>query len=945
MAFFPDGRIIIGQKNGVLLLIKNGSVLPTPFIDISDHVNDVYDRGFLSVAVDSAFPAQPYAYLYYTYENDPSDLVGTKTVRLTRVTVTGDTADPASETVLLGTSVGKTCHDFPAGADCVPSDGFSHSAGNVRSAPDGTLFVTVGDGADFNTVTPDALRSQDVDSLSGKLLHITRDGQGLSSNPFWTGNPNDNRSKVWAMGLRNSYRFNLRPGSSPYVPYVGDVGWATWEELNVIPAGSNMGWPCYEGSAQQDGYAPYQVCQDLYAGHPAPFPPPPAGSGSLKSIGIPIGAVAAPHGSTTLIGRINDGDSPPVGTNDPSRQYDSWDGANTATEDWVGYQFAGPQTFAKVVFQEGMHFADGGWFASGPTVQVRQNGQWVGVAGLAVNPAYPGNNGVNFETFTYTFTAIQGDAIRIDGVPGGSAAFISVGELDVFALVDGGGAPPPPPVSTPPPLASPPMVQWSHDGLSSAVTAGLFYTGTIYPAPYQGAYFFGDYAESWLRTLRVDANNALVTGSITDFAQDVGGPVYIELGPDGLIYYVAISTAEIRRIKYSAGGNTPPVAVAAATPSSGLAPLAVQFSSAGSNDPDGDPLTFAWDFGDGTSGTGPSPQHTYQGPSGTRVATLTVSDNHGGATTATVPITVGNRPPVATIASPATTFKYKVGDVVSYSGSATDPDQGSLPASALSWQIIIHHCPGGDCHTHPFLTGTGASGTFTVPDHGDDSYMELILTATDSGGLTNTVSQVIQPQTLQVTLATAPPGLQVTYDGTTGVAPLTRTTIAKSLHTIQTPSPQGTSTFSSWSDGGAQQHQVTVGTANVSYTASFTCPVGQYRAEYFNNRTLTGTPLFTACEGAINKNWGKGGPGNGIGNDNFSIRWTGRFTFPAGSRTFTTVSDDGVRLYVDGVLIINRWNDHLAATNTATRTMTAGDHDVKVEYYEHTGGAVIQVSW
>ena len=119
----------------------------------------------------------------------------------------------------------------------------------------------------------------------------------------------------------------------------------------------------------------------------------------------------------------------------------------------------------------------------------------------------------------------------------------------------------------------------------------------------------------------------------------------------------------------------------------------------------------------------------------------------------------------------------------------------------------------------------------------------------------------------------------------------------------------------------------------------------QYRAEYFANRTLTGTPLFTRCETAINNNWGNGGPGNGIPNDNFSVRWTGRFNFTAGSRTFTTVSDDGVRLWVDNVLVINRWTDHGPTTDRATRTMTAGTHDIKVEYYERTGGAVMQVSW
>ncbi|MBC7444076.1 MAG: hypothetical protein H7273_01205, partial [Polaromonas sp.] len=84
-------------------------------------------------------------------------------------------------------------------------------------------------------------------------------------------------------------------------------------------------------------------------------------------------------------------------------------------------------------FQEGRHFFDGGWF-NNLTVQVRQAGNWVNVQRLSASPFYPGiNNGITFETYTLQFDAISGDAIRLYGAPGGSAAFISVGELQVFS--------------------------------------------------------------------------------------------------------------------------------------------------------------------------------------------------------------------------------------------------------------------------------------------------------------------------------------------------------------------------------------------------------------------------------------------------------------------------------------------------------------------------------
>src|SRR5205823_5210393 len=122
------------------------------------------------------------------------------------------------------------------------------------------------------------------------------------------------------------------------------------------------------------------------------------------------------------------------------------------------------------------------------------------------------------------------------------------------------------------------------------------------------------------------------------------------------------------------------------------------------------------------------------------------------------------------------------------------------------------------------------------------------------------------------------------------------------------------------------------------------CPTGQFLAEYFSNIALSGTPARTACESTINNDYGAGGPA-GLPVDNFSVRWTGRFTFAAGTFTFTARADDGVRVFVDGVLVIDQWHDGSATTYTATRPLTAGDHEVKVEYYERFGAAIIQAGW
>jgi len=153
---------------------------------------------------------------------------------------------------------------------------------------------------------------------------------------------------------------------------------------------------------------------------------------NLAPIGTIIARVTAPLGDGNKnLEVIRDGDKPPVGSTDTTRQYDTWDGANTAPEDWIGYTFATPQTFTRVVFQEGMNFAGGGWFDT-LTVQVRQGGVWTTVTGLTSTPPYPPNDGVNYETYTLDFPPVTGDGIRLDGDPGGSADFISVGELEVY---------------------------------------------------------------------------------------------------------------------------------------------------------------------------------------------------------------------------------------------------------------------------------------------------------------------------------------------------------------------------------------------------------------------------------------------------------------------------------------------------------------------------------
>jgi PKD repeat protein len=270
------------------------------------------------------------------------------------------------------------------------------------------------------------------------------------------------------------------------------------------------------------------------------------------------------------------------------------------------------------------------------------------------------------------------------------------------------------------------------------------------------------------------------------------------------------------------------VAVAAANPTTGAAPLTVAFDGTGSSDPDDDTLTYAWDLdGDGAydDSTATKPSYTYNS-AGSYAASLKVTDSQGASDTDSVTISVGgNTAPTAVINTPAAGTTWKVGDVISFSGSASDAQDGTLPASALKWELDLQHCP-SNCHTHVLQSFNGvASGSFTAPDHEYPSYLELKLTATDSSGLTNTKSLRLDPKTVVLTFQTTPGGLSLVVNSSSDKSAFTRTVIIGSSNTVSAVSPQAkgpkTYTFSSWSDGGAQTHTITAPASAATYTARF----------------------------------------------------------------------------------------------------------------------------
>jgi len=214
--FAPDGRMFVWQKNGTVRIVKNGATLPAPFLDFSDKVNTVGDRGMWGLAFDPDFVNNGYIYLTYVFENTLNTQdTSAKTARLVRVQADPANPDvmlPNSEQVILGSVGTPPCSLQAPGADCIGADSNAHTLGEILFAPDGTMLVGNGDGSDGGFADPLSLRAQDLTSYNGKILRIHKDGSAVADNPFYDGT-NSVRSKVWLYGVRNPFRFNIKPGS------------------------------------------------------------------------------------------------------------------------------------------------------------------------------------------------------------------------------------------------------------------------------------------------------------------------------------------------------------------------------------------------------------------------------------------------------------------------------------------------------------------------------------------------------------------------------------------------------------------------------------------------------------------------------------------------------------------------------------------------------------
>jgi glucose/arabinose dehydrogenase len=297
-------------------------------------------------------------------------------------------------------------------------------------------------------------------------------------------------------------------------------------------------------------------------------------------------------------------------------------------------------------------------------------------------------------------------------------------------------------------LTNPAFSYGRGDGCSS-ITGGAFVPNGAWSEAFDDAYLFGDYVCGKIFKLTPTGNGGFTR---SDFVTELGNSsaVHLAFGPDDSLYYTTYAGGgSVRRIEYVGTGNRRPTPVLNASPVSGPVPLTVTFDASSSRDPDGDALSFVWNFGDGSPErvtAEPRISHTY-GARANFTATLRVRDARGAVSRAiTIGVFPGNSAPVPKIESPASTHCSQVGETIVLRGSATDADDGRLPDSALAWSVIVHH----NEHTHPFLGPAEGNGIgFDVPAPEEDpaaSYLELRLSATDSRGQTVTISQDLKPK-------------------------------------------------------------------------------------------------------------------------------------------------------------------------------------------------------
>jgi glucose/arabinose dehydrogenase len=355
-------------------------------------------------------------------------------------------------------------------------------------------------------------------------------------------------------------------------------------------------------------------------------------------------------------------------------------------------------------------------------------------------------------------------------------------------------------------------------GEGCAITGGTFFNpdSTNYPSTYLNNYFYIDYCGNWIDYISL-TNPPTWTNFASNISQYVVG---LLTGHDGNLYYLSRNDEALYKISYST--NTAPLIVndpQSQTISLGY-PVTFYVTASGNN-----PLNYQWRKGTsnipgatGTSYTIPSVAFADSGN-----YNVVVTNSFGSTTSSNAHLTVtANQPPAAVISTPSNGMLYTAGETINFSGSATDPEDGTLAAGSMDWLVEFHH----NTHIHPGPTaGTGiSSGSFTIPDVGEKStnvYYRLWLIVTDSDGMTDSSYVDLFPRTSTITLNTVPSGIQLTVDGSPVTTPYSVLSVEGMIRTIGAPISSNNLLFTHWNNNGQVIQEIVTPADDSVYTAYF----------------------------------------------------------------------------------------------------------------------------
>lgn len=390
-----------------------------------------------------------------------------------------------------------------------------------------------------------------------------------------------------------------------------------------------------------------------------------------------------------------------------------------------------------------------------------------------------------------------------------------------------------------------PTYAYGHNGWGCAITSGVAFHpagATAYPPGYQNRFYFTDWCSGWLRSFDLtDPAAPYQEFAATEFRDVLG----LSMGTDGNIYYFKYgNNGSLNRLEYTL--PTVPVIVNHPQRQTVVTGDPVTFSVTASGAP---ALIYQWykdsEAIDNANAPGYTIPVTDASSAGSYYCVVTNSFGTDTSDTAVLTILPFNARPVATILTPSASLTWDVLDEISFSGSATDAEDGVLPASAFQWEVQLHHqdCPTcGHWHPGPAVPSGVTSGSFVAGNGGETSsniWARLILTVTDSQGRTGKDSVDLHPNKVQITLQTNKTGLYLAAMSSLEVAPFTKTAVVNSAQTLSARTPQliGDTlyTFVSWNIGGEATQTIRIPDVNSTFEAIYT-------GVYIGQRPYGGVP-------------------------------------------------------------------------------------------------------